>query len=339
MWNATSNASNLQPAPAMHKAATGGGRQFGVDLTKNQNRVHQQRAAIKPQNAASGSAAQRSVPQLRHEDIDAMDLMDPQCVAEYSHDIHQNFRKAEKLHMPPANYMEAQKSINVKMRAILIDWLIEVHLKFKLMPETLYLTINLIDRYLARKSCERRKLQLVGVTCMLLASKYEEIYFPEVQDFEYITDRAYSRAGILRMEGVVLNALKFDLTVATPLVFLKRFLKAAKADARVTYTAHFFTERMLQEYSMIRYPASVIAASAVHMALRVCHRPAWTPTLQHYSSYTEQDLESCIRKMTRIILAAPKSSQQAVRKKYSSQKYGKVSLGSFRELMVPEAPY
>jgi len=87
--------------------------------------------------------------------------------------------------------MKLQKDINEKMRSILIDWLVEVHLKFKLLPETLYLTVNIIDRYLAKEQIPRSKLQLVGVTSMLIASKYEEIYAPEVRDFEYITDKAY----------------------------------------------------------------------------------------------------------------------------------------------------
>ena len=89
--------------------------------------------------------------------------------------------------------MADQDDINDRMRAILVDWLVEVHLKFKLMPETLYLTVNIIDRFLEVRSVMRSKLQLVGVTAMLLASKYEEIYAPEVRDFVYITDRAYTR--------------------------------------------------------------------------------------------------------------------------------------------------
>ena len=86
------------------------------------------------------------------------------------------------------------------MREILTDWLIEVHLKFKLLPETLYLTINLIDRYLTTQNIYRNKLQLVGVTAMLIASKYEEIYPPIVSDFVYITDNAYTSAEIRQME-------------------------------------------------------------------------------------------------------------------------------------------
>lgn len=83
------------------------------------------------------------------------------------------------------------------MRAILIDWLVEVHLKFKLVPETLYLTVNLIDRYLEKEQVNRQKLQLVGVTSMMIASKYEEIYPPIIKDFVYITDNAYTKEEIL----------------------------------------------------------------------------------------------------------------------------------------------
>lgn len=83
------------------------------------------------------------------------------------------------------------------MRAILVDWIIEVHLKFKLLPETLFVTVSLIDRFLEKQVVSRTKLQLVGVTAMLIASKYEEIYAPEVRDFVFITDNAYSRSEIL----------------------------------------------------------------------------------------------------------------------------------------------
>ena len=95
---------------------------------------------------------------------------------------------------------EMQTDIHEKMRAILVDWLVDVHYKFKLVPETLYLTINLIDRYLQKEPVTRQQLQLVGVTAMLIASKYEEIYAPIVKDFVYITDNAYTKEEILSME-------------------------------------------------------------------------------------------------------------------------------------------
>lgn len=71
------------------------------------------------------------------------------------------------------------------MRAILIDWLIEVHKKFELVPESLYLTINIVDRFLAVKTIPRRELQLAGISAMLIACKYEEIWAPEVHVLDF----------------------------------------------------------------------------------------------------------------------------------------------------------
>lgn len=108
-----------------------------------------------------------------------------------------------------------------------MDWLIEVHNKFELSPETLYLTVNIVDRYLATKIVVRRELQLLGISSMLLASKYEEIWAPEVNDFVCISDRAYSHQQVLVMEKKVLGGLEWNLTVPTPYVFLVRFIKAS----------------------------------------------------------------------------------------------------------------
>lgn len=123
-----------------------------------------------------------------------------------------------------------QNDINEKMRSILIDWLVEVHVKFKLLPETLFLTVNLIDRYLELKKVMRQKLQLIGVTSMLIASKYEEIYAPEVKDFVYITDKAYTAYEILDMERTMLITLNFNTTTTSSLRFLERYAKILKLD-------------------------------------------------------------------------------------------------------------
>ena len=75
----------------------------------------------------------------------------------------------------------------------------QVHYKFDLMDETLYLTVNLIDRFLAVEPILRKKLQLVGVTALLLACKYEEVSVPVVEDLILISDKAYSRQDVLEM--------------------------------------------------------------------------------------------------------------------------------------------
>ena len=107
--------------------------------------------------------------------------------------------------------MDYQRDINSSMRAMLCDWLVEVHRKLDMLPETLFLSINLTDRYLSTTEIRRSKLQLVGVTAMVIASKYEEIYPPVVNDFVYFTDNAYTRDEILMMEKSILETLHFGV--------------------------------------------------------------------------------------------------------------------------------
>ena len=134
-------------------------------------------------------------------------MHDCQQVAEYIPGIVHHLFTTEEIDLPSASYMSRQVDVNEKMRGILVDWIIEVHLKFKLLPETLFLTVSLIDRYLEFTQIMRTKLQLVAVSAMLIASKYEEIYAPEVRDFVFITDNAYTREEILQMEMSILTTL------------------------------------------------------------------------------------------------------------------------------------
>lgn len=134
--------------------------------------------------------------------------------------------------------MDSQPEINAKMRGILVDWLVQVHNKFELSQETLYLTINLVDRFLASKATPRKELQLVGLGAMLIASKYEEIWAPEVSELVFISDSTYTSKQILIMEKKILGQLEWSLTVPTPYVFLVRFIKASMTDAKVSRILH-----------------------------------------------------------------------------------------------------
>ena len=261
--------------------------------------------------------------------VDAADASNPQYIIPYLQDIHRHYREAEALKHASPIYMSKQTDVNAKMRAILIDWLVEVHLKFKLMPETLYLTVNLIDRFLEKEQIMRNKLQLVGVTAMFIASKYEEIYAPECRDFVYISDKAYTRDEILRMEGQMLAKLNFQLTTPNAFVFVKRFCKVAGIATTPRSTtellANYLVELTLQEYKMLKYLPSTICASAVYLALKTKGREPWTFDLARHSTYKETDLQACVRDMHLLHKNAAADSLQAVRKKYAQQKHGGVS--------------
>ena len=131
-------------------------------------------------------------------DVDQANVKNPQFATDYVNAMHAHFFVEQRKHLISPTYLTKHVDINDKMRAILVDWLVDVHDKFKLRLETLFLTVNLIDRFLERKLVTRQKLQLVGITAFLIASKYDEIYPPEVHELVYITDNSYTHAEVRR---------------------------------------------------------------------------------------------------------------------------------------------
>ncbi|MQM22165.1 hypothetical protein Taro_055213, partial [Colocasia esculenta] len=262
-------------------------------------------------------------------DIDASDVGDQLAVVDYVEDIYK-FYKISENSFRPQDYMGSQVEINAKMRAILTDWLIEVHHKFELMPETLYLTVYIIDRYLSLDTVPRRELQLVGMSAMLIACKYEEIWAPEVNDFICISDMAYSREQILAKEKGILDKLEWNLTVPTPYVFLVRFLKAALSDKEMEQMVFFFAELGLMQYSMmIPYCTSKLAAASVYAARCTLKKtPFWTQTLKRHTGFSEPELKECTKLLVELHSAAAESKLKAVYKKYSSPQRGAVALHS-----------
>uniref|UniRef100_A0A3B4FMR3 G2/mitotic-specific cyclin-B2 n=1 Tax=Pundamilia nyererei TaxID=303518 RepID=A0A3B4FMR3_9CICH len=175
---------------------------------------------------------------LAVQDVDEEDADQPQLCSEYVKDIYKYLHNLEVLQQTVrANYMQGYE-ITDGMRALLIDWLVQVHSRFQLLQETLYLTVAILDRFLQVQPVSRRKLQLVGVTAMLVACKYEEMYAPEVGDFAYITDNAFTKSQILEMEQQILKGLKFQLGRPLPLHFLRRASKVANSPTQQHYSTY-----------------------------------------------------------------------------------------------------
>lgn len=191
--------------------------------------------------------------------------------------------------MPSPSYMfDEQDEINSTMRAILIDWLVGVQMKFRLQPETLYLCVNIIDRYLSKSPIRRRHLQLLGITSLFVACKYEETYPLEVKDCVYVTDRAYNRQQVIDMEYEIVRILGFKMTVPTAYPFLQRFLHITNASKTIRDLASYYTERMLQEYCMLNFRSSLVACAAVYLAWnnpRVAKEPEDTGVAKVVSSF------------------------------------------------------
>ncbi|KAG7599550.1 Cyclin-like superfamily [Arabidopsis suecica] len=254
---------------------------------------------------------------------------DPQLCATFACDIYKHLRASEAKKRPVVDYMErVQKDVNSSMRGILVDWLIEVSEEYRLVPETLYLTVNYIDRYLSGNVISRQKLQLLGVACMMIAAKYEEICAPQVEEFCYITDNTYLKDEVLDMESDVLNYLKFEMTAPTTKCFLRRFVRAAHGVheaplMQLECMANYIAELSLLEYTMLSHSPSLVAASAIFLAKYILDptRRPWNSTLQHYTQYKATELRGCVKDLQRLCSTAHGSTLPAVREKYSQHKY------------------
>lgn len=270
-------------------------------------------------------------------DIDAQDVGNDLAAVEYVEDIYKFYKLIEH-ESRPHDYMESQPEINESMRAILVDWLVDVHKKFDLSLETLYLTINIIDRFLAIKKVPRVELQLVGISAMLMASKYEEIWPPEVSDFVHLSDNAYTHEQVLVMEKIILGKLEWTLTVPTPYVFLVRFIKASIPDHELESMVYFLAELGVMHYATIIYCPSMIAASAVYAARCTLKKtPTWNETLKLHTGFSEPQLMDCAKLLVSFHSMAGKSKLQSVYRKYSREERKGVALLSPAKALLPGA--
>merc|ERR1712154_186338 len=269
-----------------------------------------------------------------------MGVEDPQMVSGYVNDIFAYLRILENKHPVYESYLRGKKgAILPKMRAVLTDWMVEVHQQFTLLQETLYLSVAILDRYMQLQAANitRKKLQLVGVTSMFIAAKYEEMYAPEIGDFVYITDNAYSESQIREQEVEIIKHLNFCLERPLPLHFLRRFSKVAQVDTTIHNLAKYLMELAIVEYKFCHVPPSKLAAAALAISMMAYEtdpsntlQRLWSSTLTHYSFYSLNSIAELVQELADHLLKVSRSKESnrimAVRKKYSDKKFVRVSI-------------
>lgn len=208
-------------------------------------------------------------------DLDAEDFEDPLMVAEYVVEIFDYLKELEQATMPNPQYMDHQEHLEWHLRGVLVDWLIEVHARFHLLPETIFLAINIIDRFLTTRVVELEKLQLVGITAMFIASKYEEVLSPHIQNFKHVADDGFTEDEILKAERFVLAALNYDLSYPNPMNFLRRISKADNYDMQTRTLGKYLLEISLLDHRLMKYPPSQIAAGSMYLARLILERGEW----------------------------------------------------------------
>lgn len=259
------------------------------------------------------------------EDLDEEDADDPLMVSEYVVGIFDYLSVLERKTLPDAQYLQWQRNIRPKMRLILVDWMVEVHLRFRLLPETLFLAINIMDRFMLRELVQVERLQLLATGLLFIAAKYEEVYLPSVKSYAYVTDGGYDEEMILEAEKYILQALEYDLLYPNPMNFLRRILKADDYDVQLRTLGKYLLEISVIDHRFIGLLPLMCAAGAMYIARKMLGRPEWTGNLIHYSGgYHELDLRRVCELLAEY-LVAPIVHEEFF-KKYASKKFLKASI-------------
>ena len=210
---------------------------------------------------------------------------------EYVNDIWDSFLEKEKFN----NYsyesiIQKQTDIKEPMRCILIDWLISLQNKFFFKAKTLFLAVNLIDRYLSQRPIIRTRFQLLGVSALFIASKYEEMYMKNISDFVDITARAFDKYEILEMESELIDLVEFNLDLPLSLDFfglLGSMYKFSKKEYKLGY---FLLEAYLLPLKSCKYKQRQIGLAVCYIILGLRKIQSLNPIgennfLKYYSQY------------------------------------------------------
>lgn len=280
---------------------------------------------------------------------DATDINNDCYVTDYIDSIMTNLRDDELKNFNGCivenefDFMSTQRDVNIRMRSVLIDWLIEVHRKFKLLPATYFLGINMLDRYMAKKQLHRRKLQLAGCTCLWIASKYHEIYAPEMDDFVYISDNAFSASDLEQMEIEILKTLSFTLTVPTVLNYAQRYSKISsyylskeREIKIISDLIMYCAEHCVLNYELCRkYPSELGAACFSYSCLSTKVFSLKTfkkDNLEQTMGYELSQLIPTMKLIHSTVKNAKKSRHKAVYKKFCNAKYSNIGKLNFDKL-------
>ena len=251
-------------------------------------------------------------------------------VGEYLEEIYVNLllEETQATTKPKFGYMNTQPEINEIMRAILIDWIIDVHLRFNLRQETLFMTIWLIDTYLSFAFVHRDKLQLLGITCLLISCKSHEIYYPQNDKLIEMTDNAYSKEEMLTMENEILKKLNFFIVCPNPIDFYNILSKMFNFEKKQYYLGNFFIESALVNYQILKYSSSVIASSCTYLVMKYYRINGYQKLYNNFiinEQFPEDVIKDAAKEIYVLVDNLSKSKFKSVKKKYSLTQFENVS--------------
>ena len=275
-------------------------------------------------------------------DIDAGDENDEFTTADYVKQIFKYYRKREPL-FAVDDYLKQQPHLNKHMRSLLVDWMVEVQQQLEFNHEVLYLSVKLLDLYLNKRVILKEKLQLLGGAAMFIACKFEERMPPIIDDFIFVSDSAYDRKELIKMEIEILKTVKFDIGVPLSYTFLRRYSKCIRADMKFLTLARYILELCLQDYQFAYVQDSLKACASLYLAMKMvvqfeADKPGqeivssqnltsteWNETLVYFTGAFLSQFIHLVPIMNQLVKVAPQSKYNTIYRKYSHQVFHEVA--------------
>jgi len=275
----------------------------------------------------------RVLPPAGVPDFDGETLGDPMQHSEYVMETFQYYKSREAQFMV-GDYIGHQLEITEAMRAILVDWLVEVQESFELNHETLYTAVKMTDLYLSKKQVRKEELQLVGATACLIACKVDERIPPLVDDFLYVCDDAYNREELMRMERKMLKVVGFDLGYSLSYRYVRRYGRVCRVTMPVLTLARYILELSLMEYGLNTDTSeSKLAASCLVLALKMKGITGFKSTLEYFSGHQLAELEEIFNKLAAMLRKPAGPNLKTIRSKYSHRVFHEVATIPLPELL------
>ena len=221
-----------------------------------------------------------------------------------------------------SNYMTLQKSINDKMRAILVDWLIDVHFRFDMKKKTLFNCIYIIDAFLSKNLIDRKYLQLLGMAALLISCKETEIMYPSLNSVLALSDFSYSLQELTNMERFVMKILDFDILAPTAEEFYAINAEYFKFGEKQRFFGEYFLDASLIDYNLLKYNQSTIAVACGYIVMKFFNLNGVHSLLKNTGDNIKQiDVKNCARDLCFLVKNLSNSSLKATKNKYMSDKY------------------
>jgi hypothetical protein len=218
----------------------------------------------------------------------------------------------------PANLSEGTRLVDAKMRMTLLDWAMTCCEKLQLNALTMYQGVWILDRFIDECNSPKLRtegrlidsdfrvnkanLQLVGICSFVIASKYEELEYPMLDDWVFLSADSCSKKDIMGMELNILKALDFDVSTPSPIQFLRRFGHIVNVDQEVYTIAKFFLETTIYccELSKVKFSEKALACLLIAGKLR--EKNFWNSDLQYYSQSRKEELLGVIASVSKLVI-------------------------------------